>query len=1045
MKPIFQTILTICLFTFCLGFSTSISAQEEKYPDKLSEKFQGLKFRNIGPYRGGRTNAVSGVVGDPLTYYMGTVGGGVYKTTDAGNSWKNITDGQLNTSSVGAIAVSESDPNVIYIGMGEHAIRGVMTSHGDGVYKSTDSGMTWKHVGLKQSDHISRIRIHPRNPDLVYVAVQGQLYGTSKERGIYRSKDGGKTWDKIFYVDDKTGAADISMDMNNSGILYAAMWDYQRYPWKVRSGGPGSALYKSTDGGDNWEKLTEGLPKDIGKSSIDVSRANSNIVYANIEAKGTKGGVYKSVDGGKKWKQTSKNRITIARSWYYMEIYADPVDENIVYVMNAPFLRSIDGGKTFQTVRVPHGDQHDLWINPDNNKNMINSNDGGANVSFDNGKSWSRQDNQCTAQFYRIITDNQFPYRVYAGQQDNSSVSIASRTNGRSIGHKDWTRSAGGESAFLAFDENNPTKVYGGSYQGNMSMYDVETGVTKDVMAYPVMGLGGIAKDMKYRFNWNSPIVASPQNPATMYHGANHVLMTKDGGHSWTEISPDLTRNDKEKQGPGGEPYTNEAAGGENYNTIAYLAVSPHEAGVIYAGTDDGYIHLTKDEGKNWTNITPPNVGELLVNCIEVSPQDPAKVIAVLTRYKWNDKQPMVYISNDYGKNWKKKVSGIPNDVYIRAVREDKKVLGLLYAGSEHGLFISKNDGDSWEPMQLNLPISPLNDLTIRDNDLVIATSGRAFWILDDLSAIQEYAKGKSESAPFIVTPKPSYKFGLRAASAPIPDFGQNPLPGVILDFYLPKSDDSTKVTINILDNKMKTLRSFSNKKNKEKPEITVIKTKPDYNRFNWNMRKQDLPRLKGVKFLQGLGGHTVPPGKYIAQLKVGDQMTQTEFEILPYPEIGASTAEHQEQYNFLNNIESTFADVHQSVNQLNAVKKQLTAQKKLISKIDETDELVELNDSISKEINHWLEKLIQDKQKTFQDIINFPNRLNAELLDLRNRSDGLYPKVTAGSKTRFDDLTKEWNALAKDRDQIIDILLKSYNQQYLEKGLPAVILPEKE
>lgn len=1029
----------LCLSFLLLDYYSNAQTKTE-YPDELSEFFHGLKFRNIGPYRGGRTNAVSGVVGDDQTYYMGTVGGGVFKSTDAGLSWKNITDGQLNTSSVGAIAVSESQPNIIYIGMGEHAIRGVMTSHGDGVYKSEDSGMSWQHMGLPATEHISRIRIHPHNPDIVYVAAQGQIYGPSAERGIYKSIDGGKTWSKILFVDSKTGAADISMDMNNPNILYAAMWDYQRHPWKVRSGGDGSSIHKSTDGGKTWTKLTEGLPEKMGKLSVDVSRANSNIVYANIEA--DKGGVYKSIDGGKKWKQSCGDRITHTRSWYYMEIYADPQDENIVYVMNAPYLKSIDGGKSFQRIKVPHGDQHDLWINPNNNKNIINSNDGGANVTFNDGKSWTQQDNQLTPQFYRVITDNQFPYRVYAGQQDNSSVSIASRTNGSGISNKDWTRSAGGESAFLAFDENNPTKIYGGSYQGNMSMYDVETGISKDVMAYPVLGLGSIAKDMKYRFNWNSPIVACPQNPNVMYHGANHVLMTDDGGDSWREISPDLTRNDKSRQGPGGEPFTNEGAGGENYNTIAYLAVSPHEAGLLYVGTDDGYIHLTRDNGANWTNITPPKVGELLVNCIEVSPHDPAKVIASLTAYKWNDKTPLVYTSDNYGKSWKKQTKGIASDHYIRAVREDKKVKGLLYAASEQGLYISTDNGQNWSPMQLNLPVSPLNDLTIRDNDLVIATSGRGFWILDDLSSIQSYAMDMNKNVINIIQPKTSVKYGLYASTSKRPGLGQNPLPGVILDYYLPEVNDSTTVEIHIKDGD-KVIRKYSSKKDKKKPEISHIKIQKGMNRMHWNMRKQNWPKVKGLYMVQGLTGHTVPPGSYSAELIAGKDTSRTSIEIIAYHKIGASQAEHHEQYAFNNELEATFTDIHQSVNRINQVKSQLKSQKNYLKKVDDTEALVSLNDSLTKKIDLWLEDLIQPKQRTSQDIINFENQINSELLDLKGRNDGLYPKVTQGSQKRKADLLAEWQGYKSKMDEIImDII--SYDKKYKDMDIPVLIIPKE-
>ena len=1033
----------LLFYVLLLFIVTTLSSQEDhNFPDQLSEELHGLKFRNIGPYRGGRSNTVSGVVGDPMTYYMGTVGGGVYKTKDAGISWKNITDGQLATGSTGAIAVSESDPNVIYLGMGEHAIRGVMTSYGDGVYKSTDAGKTWNHIGLPISNQISRIRIHPNNPDVVYVAVQGAVFGPTQERGIYKSIDGGKHWEQILFVNNTTGAADISMDMNNPRILYAAMWDYQRFPWTVKSGGEGSGIYKSIDGGLTWDKLSKGLPKSMGKVAVDVSRANSEVVYANIEA--DKGGVYKSTDAGKSWRRTCSDRITITRAWYYIEIYADPQDENIVYVMNAPFLKSIDGGKTFKNIRVPHGDQHDLWINPDNNTNMINANDGGGNISFNQGGSWSAQDNQMTAQFYRVITDNKFPYRIYGGQQDNSSVSIMSRTNSFAITDKHWTRSAGGESAFLAFDENNPQRIYGGTYQGNISHYDVTTDLMTDIMAYPVMGLGSLPSEMKYRFNWNAPIVVSPQNPTTIYHGGNHVLKTSNNGQSWEEISPDLTLNDKDKQGPGGIPFTNEAAGGENYNTISYIAASPHDQGLLYVGTDDGLVHITKDEGASWKNITPAGLKESLINTIEISPHDPGTVFLSITRYKWEDKRPMIYISTDYGTSWTQNNNGIHQDAYVRVVREDKKIKGLLYAGTERGLYISNDNGNQWHPLQLNLPISPINDLTIRDNDLVVATSGRAFWVLDDLSAIQHMAKDNNKTRAYIISPKPTYKYGLHSASKPLPGFGQNPLPGVILDYHLPLQMDSFNITIDITDDQDKIIRSYSNKKNKEIPKAPLLPTKKGINRFNWNMATANLPSVKGLKFFQGLGGHYVPPGNYIARLIVDNDTTTAEITILAYPEVNAPQSAHDEQYEFLNNIADVFTETHESVNKINAIKKQLITQKGLIKELENVEDLIVLNDTITSTINEWLEHLIQPKQKTFQDIINFPNQLNAELVDLIGRTDGLIPNVSEGNKLRFKDLSKQWSIYKGQMASKIIGPLRSYNKLYKKSNIPSIIIPKK-
>ena len=562
-----KSLLLVC--AMLMAFHPVDAQRRNKKSDQPSivvndSLFPGLKWRNIGPFRGGRSVASAGVVGQPHTYYMGTTGGGIWKTTDDGITWKNISDGFLKTGTVGDIAVSESNPNIVVVGMGEHAARGVMTSMGDGVYKSTDAGKTWKHIGLDFTRHISDVIIHPTNPDILFVAAQGAQYGPSEDRGIYRSTNGGQSWEKVLYVDTITGASSLSMDMNNPLILYAAMWQHERTPWTITSGGANSGLYKSTDGGTTWDKMEKGLPKEFGKSGISVSRANSDVVYAVIEAEGEKGGVYKSVDAGKTWKQTNKDRINIARSWYYMEIFADTQDENIVYVLNAPVTKSIDGGKTFTPVPTPHGDNHDLWIHPKNNQIMINSNDGGANVSNNGGISWSSQQNQPTAQFYRVITDNLVPYNVYGGQQDNTSVAIASRTRDGGIDWKDWYAVAGCESAYLAFDPNNPEVIFGGCYQGIIEKWVKASREAKPIKEYPELGLGNIPKDFKFRYNWNAPIISSPHDRNTIYHAGNVVFRTTDGGYSWDVISPDLTRNEIEKQGPGSGPYTNEASISKN-------------------------------------------------------------------------------------------------------------------------------------------------------------------------------------------------------------------------------------------------------------------------------------------------------------------------------------------------------------------------------------------------------------------------------------------------------------------------------------------------
>lgn len=1014
--------------------------------------YKGLKWRNIGPFRGGRSVTATGVVNNPMVYYFGGTGGGIWKTEDAGFNWKNISDGQLKTGSVGSIAVSESDPNVLYVGMGEHAVRGVMTSHGDGIYKSTDAGKTWKNIGLEKTKHIAAVKIHPTNPDIVYVAAQGALHGSSEDRGIYRTIDGGKTWTKVFYVDTNTGCADLSMDMTNPRILYVAMWQHRRYPWKVESGGAGCALYKSVDGGDTWTKMTEGLPKNIGKAAISVSRANPNRVYANIEAEGDKGGVYRSDDAGKTWNQSSKQRITVARAWYYIEIFADPINPDVVYVMNAPFLRSIDGGRSFAPMAAPHGDNHDLWINPTNNKIMINANDGGANISFNGGASWSTQQNQPTAQFYRVITDNRFPYYVYGGQQDNTSLGTASRTNGAGIGWQDWFTGPGCESAYIAFDNpNEPQVIYGGCYQGNIEVLDLKTNLTKDVMAYPHIGLAVKPKEQKYRFNWNAPIVASPFKNGTIYHGGNVVLKSSDNGINWEAISGDLTRNDKTKQEDGGGPYTNEGAGGEVYNTIYYMAVSPHKEGVLWTGSDCGLVHLTQDDGKTWQNVTPSGLEESQINSIEVSPHDPATAYVVATKYKFNDFTPMIFVTKDFGKSWKKITQGIVQDDFARVVREDPKRKGLLYCGTELGFYISYNQGENWQKLQLNLPVVPITDLIIHDNDLVASTAGRAFWILDDLAALQQSENLQNESKAKIFKPKNTVRFDAQTPPEAVPSLGQNPLTGVILDYFLPKEMDSSKVSIQILDSKNNIIRTLDNQKDKtfvryeggpaEKP---VVPSKKGLNRFAWDMRKEGIAPISRVFVNGDYRGSLVAPATYKVRLIADKDTSMTEATIIADPRLKATQTDFEAQQAMLNKIEESVKSIHNNVNRMRKVKTQLESITALLKDNKDMTALLDTGKAVLKKITAWEENLITPKQETFQDVINFYNRLNAELLDLKARVDVHDPRVTTGAKTRYEDLAKEWQIHQATLDKLINVEVAKFNEMYKQKAIPALIIPEK-
>ncbi|MEM9328947.1 MAG: glycosyl hydrolase [Bacteroidota bacterium] len=1046
--------LVACLLVMAIF---PLNAQRKKKTEvvakpPLDSLYQGLKWRNIGPFRGGRSVAVAGVVQDPLTYYMGTTGGGMWKTEDAGISWKNISDGQLKTGSVGAIGICESDPNVIYVGMGEHAVRGVMTSAGDGVYKSTDAGKTWTHVGLDRTRHISDVIVHPTNPDVVYVSAQGAVHGRTTDRGIYKSVDGGKTWQKTLYIDDKTGASGLTMDMTNPRILYASMWQHIRYPWTVESGGAGSGIYKSLDAGETWEKLTEGLPEVIGKSGVSVSRAMPERVFAVIEAEGEEGGVYRSDDGGKKWTQTSNNRVTIARSWYYMEIFADPQNAETVYVLNAPVLRSIDGGRSFTPIPVPHGDNHDLWINPTNNKNMINANDGGSNVTFNYGRSWSSQRNQPTAQFYRVIADEQFPYYVYGGQQDNSAIAIASRNGESGIGWKDWYSVAGCESAYLAFDPKTPDRVIGGCYQGIIEVWDKATATGKTVNAYPEIGLGSLPKDQKYRFNWNAPIFTSPHNRDVVYHAGNKLLKSANEGYTWEEVSPDLTRNDTAKHGAGGGPFTNEGAGGENYNTILYAVESPHEQGTIWVGSDDGLVHLTRDAGDNWSNVTPSGLPESMINSIEVSPHDPGTAYISVSRYKFNDFAPMAYKTSNYGASWTPINSGIAEESFIRVIREDSKTKGLLYAGTETGIYISFNDGASWQPFQSNLPVVAINDLTIRDNDLIAATAGRSFWILDDLGALQQSGGTFTSDTVTLFQPKDTYRFVGGGGPEPPANMGQNPANGVLIDYFLAEKLDSTVLTLKVIDGNGDVIRTISNQKNEKQrswpggpPPPAVLPTEKGLNRFAWDFRRDYIPHVDDVFVFGDYRGHMVAPGDYRLRMVLTADSVETTVKVLADPRLNRSASDYMAQQSLLREIEATVIDIHESVNDMRSAKKQIQSFQQLLENLEGMQDLADSGQSTIDQINQWESNLIQAKQKTFQDVINFPNQLNAELLSLKNRIDSHDPVPTDGEKERLQDLLSDWEVFTRERDEVIKEKMVELNQSFREKDVPHIIVKEKE
>ena len=1022
----------------------------------LESYFKPVHWRNLGHSRGGRSVGATGVKGNTLTYYMGITGGGVWKTEDAGQTWRNISDGYFKTGSVGAVAVAESDPNVVYVGMGEHAPRGVMTSYGDGVYRSNDAGKTWKHLGLDLTRHIANVVIHPTNPELVYVAAQGALNGPSKERGIYKSDDGGKTWKNVLYVDENSGCSDLNMDPNNPRILYAAMWDHRRLPWAVQSGGKGSGLYKSTDGGETWFKIQNGLPNELGKMGISVSKANSDKVYALVESDTEKeqGGLFVSEDAGENWNRVSKDHRLISRAWYYIEVFADPVEENTVYVLGAAGLKSADGGKTWTNLSGTHGDYHQLWINKSDNQNMLIANDGGAAVTFNGGKVWSSQNNQPTAQFYRINVDNLFPYNIYAGQQDNTSVKIASRnTSGGNIGERQWSYSAGGESAFLGFDPNNPRYVMGGSYQGTIELLDTQTGEGVGVMIHPVQYQALQPKDMKYRFNWNAPILYSKHEKGVYYHAGNHLFKTKDMGKSWEVISPDLTTHDTTKMGISGFPYTNEGAGGENYCTITYVMESDKENGVIYTGSDDGLVHVTRDGGKTWMNITPKDLGEAVVNAIEVSPHDPATVYVAAHKYKLNDFTPFAYKSNDYGKTWTKIITGIPYGACVRVVREDDKRKGLLYAGTETGLYISYDDGASWTNFQRNLPVTPIADLKVHQNNLIAATQGRSFWVLDELQAIRSFdalATGKLSlfNIPDVYRVSGYSIFdsnGEEKSKYPVTT-GANPSTGAVIYYQLPDSVKS--IAIDVKNQAGQLVRSFSNKpkssnSNNSFRNEPVLSTKKGLNRFAWNLRGQGMPTIDNVYIEGSYSGRKIVPGTYTVLLKVDGVELSTTLQLHADPRTNSTAADYAAQDELLAKLEKDVTDIHVAVTRMRGLTKQINDMVKLVENDNSKSEMVTLSKSLIKKISEWEGKLIQPKSQSYDDVINFVNKLSANIIFVHGEVNSTIPYVTAGQKARYEELHLEWLVFQKEMEQLMDKDVAAFNALCRKLSIANVILPE--
>jgi photosystem II stability/assembly factor-like uncharacterized protein len=1047
----------LLLLTLLLTF-VAVNAQSAKDTDLLKT----LQWRSIGPYRGGRSAAVAGVPSQPFVFYYGATGGGVWKSTDGGINWECISDGSVfGTGSVGAIAVADSDPNILYVGMGESPIRGNV-SHGDGMYRSNDGGKTWKRIGLEDTRQIARIRIHPKNPELVYVAALGHVWAPNAERGVFRSKDGGKTWEKVFSRGDKAGAIDLVMDPNSPSTLYAGFWEVGRKPWTLESGGPGSGIFKSTDGGDTWTELTRnpGLPRGIiGNIGITVSPANSDRVWAIVEAE--EGGVFRSDNGGRTWTKVNEDRNLRQRAWYYTRIYADPKSVDTVYVLNTGFYKSNDGGRTFGRIATPHGDNHDLWIAPDDPNRMIESNDGGSNVTFNGGRSWTDQD-QPTAQFYRVALDNDFPYHIYGAQQDNSTVRIASRNTEGGIGTSDWFDVGGGESGWIAPSPRDSEIIFAGSYGGLTTRYDHRTGQMRDVNPYPNNPMGAGADVLKYRFQWNFPIVFSPHDPNTLYLGANVLFKSNNEGQSWEAISPDLTRNDKSKQASSGGPITKDNTSIEYYDTIFTVMESPLTAGVIWVGTDDGLVQLSRDGGRNWSNVTPPAsiMPEWIqINSLEASPNDPGTAYVAATMYKYDDNRPFLYRTTDYGKTWKKIVNGIPQTTFTRVIREDPNKRGLLYAGTETGMYISFNNGDNWQPMQFNLPITPVTDFAIqkRDKELVAATQGRSFWIFDDLPLIHQLmdAGGFGATAETkLFQPKESYRMpGFGGPLGATSTLGQNPAAGVVV-YYSLKSKPTADVQLEFLDSTGKSIRKFTGRIRSEGAPSgpggeeggfgggASVTTNTGLNRFIWDMRYSDATRFPGMILWAGeTRGPKIAPGRYQVKLTVDGKTFTQNFEVKADPRLSTTAEDYAKQVELGLKIRDKLTETNNAIIQIRDTRKQIEDLLKRLAGQPSFKTINEAGTALNKNMTAIEEALYQTKNQSSQDPLNFPIRLNNKLAALGGVVDSAEYAPTAQSYTVYDEVVTQIDAELAKLTKIMKTDVPAFNQLVRDQNIPAVVV----
>ncbi|MFZ0297582.1 MAG: hypothetical protein WAM13_04480 [Candidatus Sulfotelmatobacter sp.] len=1039
------------------------ASSDQNSPDEESTKpedkpFKGMKYRLIGPFRGGRSLTAAGIPGDPTTYYFGATGGGVWKSTDGAMTWSSVFDKE-GSSSIGSLAVANSDHNTLYVGTGEACIRGNI-AQGDGVYKSLDAGKTWKNVGLHDSRAIGKVIINPNNPDIVFVAALGHPYGPNTERGIFRTTDGGKTWDKVLYKDENTGAIDVAFDPHNPNILFAALWQARRTSWSLADGGPGSGLYRSNDGGTTWKRLEEhGLPKGpYGRIGIAVG-ANSERVYALIEAHNPDGGLYRSDDGGETWEIVNPSHSLWQRPWYYMHIIADPRDENTIYIMDVDAYKSTDGGHLFNKIKIPHGDNHGLWIDPRDTRRMIASNDGGVTVTLDGGKNWTREDNQPTAQFYHVITDSAVPYRVYGAQQDSGTVAIASRSDDGSIDRSDWYDVGGGEAGYIAPYPPDPNIVYAADYQGNITRFDKHIGQVKSITEQPELSDAYGAVNLEHRFQWTAPVLISHYDPNTLYHGGERLFKTTDGGVHWTAISPDLTRNDKSKQHVSGGDITLDDSGTEYYDTIFVVAESPLTKGLLWVGTDDGLIQITRDEGKNWTNITPKDLPEWSrISQIEASPFDAATAYVAVDRHQNDDLRPYIYKTTDYGQSWTKLNNGIPEGSFVRAVREDPKKRGLLYAGTENGVYVSFNDGADWRSLKLNLPTTPVHDLVIKDNDLVIATHGRAFWILDDVSPLRQFSDDVAKQDVHLYTPAPAYRIqaGKPAEHDSLKGTGQNPPTGAVIYYYLkdaPKPGTDTK--LEILDASGKVIRKYSSTELErldeppdpdDKKQEKEIKPEAGLNRFVWDLRYEEAHHVPGYylwAYDAGALGPVAVPGQYQVRLTVGGGESQVApLEVKLDPRVKVSPTDLAQQFALQMQIQEELNRVYDTVNQIQDVRSQVSGLKRRLPENASTKPIVSSADDLDKKLVAVRDQLVNLTISADEDSLAYPPQIDAKFAFLAMDVGIADSAPTEAEQREFEKLKRQNGELLSRWDDLQQHDLAAFRKLTAESNLSTVVVP---